>query len=1141
MFSGLFKRKQRFTLEYLKFLYRTLETHPYINPGNEGTIIKTLKDVAEHMIWGDRHDHRFVLFVAEKNFLAFVLRLLRQHYSRNITVQLLQTLSIMVQNMEEEYGLYYLFSQNHINDIIVHKFDFSQPEVLNYYVTFMKTLSMKLNNDMIHFFFNAEAGTFPLYIEASKLYAHQETLVRTTVRALTLNIYRIDDPDLRKYILSGSVENMFQLVLFIREQCLDLWKMVRTVSGKEKQAVLTDGVENQKDHYFYLEDILQLEFPGLNATLSDQFLANFLLPVLVRSILNESEPSPDEDLISCKLALFLLSQVCDIFQDSMLVNSLVMCLFHPKPPKLADELVRNPVKAPVRISTSVAEVLWNENALEGKLTAPLTFSNTFQNKPQKLLAPTSTSQPDSSAANFSEYKPYPVKAYPSHSKGSRDKVPSFNSSNESFEKYSPPVTPNTWTPMSSKMLVKDEPIEDYFSPRISASSNSPETGGAQWYGKRYENANLTTQKSFSRALNETKGAGVSEAVSWLESNTNMVSGKNQKVLKSNGKRKAMRELVNPELYHPLQCNRIRNKIIGFLNNEDEQLISSSASLILKVIRNPKVSHPLLKAIELKPQSWGNVHKLRPLQSTTTHSVAGMPRQTKDTFSISRYSSIVDVCLKTLLKLPKLSIFSIRVLAELITDLALVNSSLSTNSELDYSRGLSEEHYKTLEMIHEKAIISLRGLLPLPAELESYFLDTFYEEWRAFHRESDIKYLIDNSIRILPSWAYANRKDPDSNKHPDRNWHSNNEKKTENNTETTVKKIRHRLKSEVSSKVLERNEIQIKRKTASGLNVRASKSNLVDHSRLLKIIDQLRKNVQVLLQIGKLREKFTGKSHSLPFQLQRNWKYFRSQRLRLEEVAAGSLPMLVIENSKTKEPMMIFLRDPDYVLLWRPDNETKTLTGEIEDAVIQFAFPVAYTQAFLHHSDKRVVQLTMKHHYKPHESCTLLSGHKSKWMLTLYFNTGLKDVIRTRSEAEADAKRVTSVITENRSRKREEIDLAVRKLLEGDPPKEPTVSDRLDSTLHPKEFKATRLSEVLAPPAASVKTTSPSTQTQTSISGTPLSENSTSDIRTDVGSVDGATAKLKQCMVGDDSKVGQSSEVVVTTVSLGDYGSRITDL
>ncbi len=48
----------------------------------------------------------------------------------------------------------YLLSNNHVNSLIVLKLDFSDEEVLAYYISFLKTLSFKLNKHTIHFFFN---------------------------------------------------------------------------------------------------------------------------------------------------------------------------------------------------------------------------------------------------------------------------------------------------------------------------------------------------------------------------------------------------------------------------------------------------------------------------------------------------------------------------------------------------------------------------------------------------------------------------------------------------------------------------------------------------------------------------------------------------------------------------------------------------------------------------------------------------------------------------------------------------------------------------------------------------------------------------------------------------------------------------
>ena len=99
---------------------------------------------------------------------------MRQKCGSFVCVQLLQTLNILFENIRNETSLCkvfkhfsrigqliidflstdYLLSNNHVNSIIVHKFDFSDEEVMAYYISFLKTLSLKLNVHTIHFFYN---------------------------------------------------------------------------------------------------------------------------------------------------------------------------------------------------------------------------------------------------------------------------------------------------------------------------------------------------------------------------------------------------------------------------------------------------------------------------------------------------------------------------------------------------------------------------------------------------------------------------------------------------------------------------------------------------------------------------------------------------------------------------------------------------------------------------------------------------------------------------------------------------------------------------------------------------------------------------------------------------------------------------
>lgn len=67
--------------------------------------------------------------------------------------------------------------------------DLSDDELVDYYVSFLKSLTLKLTEETVNFFFNDKFKTFPLYHQAIKLYNHKESMVRTSVRTITLKIF----------------------------------------------------------------------------------------------------------------------------------------------------------------------------------------------------------------------------------------------------------------------------------------------------------------------------------------------------------------------------------------------------------------------------------------------------------------------------------------------------------------------------------------------------------------------------------------------------------------------------------------------------------------------------------------------------------------------------------------------------------------------------------------------------------------------------------------------------------------------------------------------------------------------------------------------------------------------------------------
>ncbi|VVC89013.1 unnamed protein product [Leptidea sinapis] len=128
-----------------------------------------------------------------------------------------------------------------------------------YYISFLKTLSLKLNNHTIHFFYNEHTKDFPLYTEAIKFFNHPESMVRIAVRTLTLNVYRVQDASMLRFIRDSH----------------------------QSQQKLDDLVAEHLDHLHYINDILCLNIPDLNGVLTEHLLHKLFIPLYIYSLTSE--------------------------------------------------------------------------------------------------------------------------------------------------------------------------------------------------------------------------------------------------------------------------------------------------------------------------------------------------------------------------------------------------------------------------------------------------------------------------------------------------------------------------------------------------------------------------------------------------------------------------------------------------------------------------------------------------------------------------------------------------------------------------------------------------------------------------------------------------------------------------------------
>ncbi|KAG7029852.1 Protein CLEC16A-like protein [Cucurbita argyrosperma subsp. argyrosperma] len=105
---------------------------------NEDFVIEALRSISELITYGDQHDASFFEFFMEKQIMGEFVRILQISRTATVSLQLLQTMSIIIQNLKSEHAIYYLFSTEHINKLITYAFDFRNDELLSYYMSFLR-------------------------------------------------------------------------------------------------------------------------------------------------------------------------------------------------------------------------------------------------------------------------------------------------------------------------------------------------------------------------------------------------------------------------------------------------------------------------------------------------------------------------------------------------------------------------------------------------------------------------------------------------------------------------------------------------------------------------------------------------------------------------------------------------------------------------------------------------------------------------------------------------------------------------------------------------------------------------------------------------------------------------------------------
>ena len=377
--STLKKASDEINVDNLIEMYNCLKE---INAKNKYNKYKDeMKDliqlIMDYLIFGDKkNDQSLFETFCEQDFMKeFIIASKSQN--DEILLQIIKSMSALILTIVNKRSLFYIFSNNFINQIITNDIiQESNEDFLSFYVNFLKSLSMKIDTNTIQLFYQKEKNSFPLLENAIKLYNHVDSMIKNVVRNIFLTFAKMDYLPLKEYFTTLPMLSYFA---FLGCRLTDMTIELNYLSGYEnllnnkefsfdydKFKALHDDLI---DEILYLQDILSLNNKLITTALINSLLYYYICPLLLRSLyvnsLNDNNTIQKYNkIISVEVALYIFTLMLSNLHNDSFLNIICNFLFNQKINSKILEKYINLQKFPELPSSYVYQ--WQDQKLKSK-------------------------------------------------------------------------------------------------------------------------------------------------------------------------------------------------------------------------------------------------------------------------------------------------------------------------------------------------------------------------------------------------------------------------------------------------------------------------------------------------------------------------------------------------------------------------------------------------------------------------------------------------------------------------------------------------------------------------------------------------------------------------------------------------------
>jgi len=206
----------------LKSLIQCVHEIQKVDEQNQHFYVEVVRHLSEFVVYGEKYHNVYFDVFCEKNTLDAFSHALSFN-NRFLNMQLIQTTAILLQNVDTVTKRYYILSHPFVNKLISFNFNFYDEELVDIYISFVKSLALTINEETIQFFFNARFNHFPLFLIAIKFYNHPETMVRNAVKIIAMTLFGMNSPKINALLQDLPFCSYFShMASFFKEKIMEI-------------------------------------------------------------------------------------------------------------------------------------------------------------------------------------------------------------------------------------------------------------------------------------------------------------------------------------------------------------------------------------------------------------------------------------------------------------------------------------------------------------------------------------------------------------------------------------------------------------------------------------------------------------------------------------------------------------------------------------------------------------------------------------------------------------------------------------------------------------------------------------------------------------------------------------------------------